>query len=59
MEYPVNDSIKEPTLYEINQETEEKKKSEIQPVIRNDSSTNVIRWGKENITKGQTFRIEW
>lgn len=59
MEYPVNDSIKEPVLYEINQETEEKKKSEIQPVIRNDSSTNVIRWGKENITKGQTFRIEW
>ena len=59
MEYPVNDSIKEPVLYEINQETEEKKKSEIQPVIRNSASTNVIRWGKENITKGQTFRIEW
>ena len=59
MEYPLNDSIKEPMLYEINQETEEKKQSEIKPVIRESGKTNVIRWAKEDITKGQTFRIEW
>ena len=59
MEYPTNDSIKEPELYEINQETEEKKKSNIQGVIREDGKTNVIRWPIEEITKGQTFRIEW
>ena len=59
MEYPVNDSISKPILYEINQETEEKKESEIQPVIRESGNTNVIRWSKEEITKGQTFRVEW
>jgi len=59
MEYPVSGSIHEPVLYEINQETEEKKRSEIQPVIRENGSTNIIRWAKEEITKGQTFRIEW
>ncbi|MGI0026740.1 MAG: adenylate/guanylate cyclase domain-containing protein [Nitrosopumilaceae archaeon] len=59
MEYPVNDSIHEPILYEINQETEEKKKSDIIPVIRANGSTNIVRWAKEDITKGQTFRIEW
>jgi hypothetical protein len=59
MEYPVDDSIREPVLYEINQETEEKKKSGIKPVMRKSGKTNVMRWAKEDITKGQTFRIEW
>jgi Adenylate and Guanylate cyclase catalytic domain len=59
MEYPLNDSIKEPILYEINQETDEKKKSNILGVIRQNGNNNIIRWGLENITKGQTFRIEW
>ncbi len=59
MEYPVNDSIKTPILYEINQETEEKKESEIKPVIRESGVTNIMRWSKEDIKKGQTFRIEW
>jgi hypothetical protein len=59
MEYPTNDSTKEPVLYEINQETEEKKISNIQGVIRNDRNTNIIRWAIPEITKGQTFRIEW
>lgn len=58
MEYPAH-SFSEPVLYEINQETEEKKKSEIKPVIRENGDTNVIRWSKEEITKGQTFRVEW
>ena len=59
MEYPLNDSIREPMLYEINQESEEKTNSDIKPTIRENGSTNVIRWAKEDITKGQTFRIEW
>ena len=58
MEYPSH-SFSEPVLYEINQETEEKKKSDIKPVIRENGSTNVIRWAKEEVTKCQTFRVEW
>ncbi|MDE1868069.1 MAG: hypothetical protein KGI08_10235, partial [Thaumarchaeota archaeon] len=59
VEYPIDDSVHEPTLYEINQETEEKKKANIQGVIRQDGNTSIIRWPIEEITKGQTFRIEW
>jgi hypothetical protein len=59
MEYPVNDFIKEPVLYEINQETEEKKISNTKGVLREGEHTNTVRWPMEHITKGQTFRIEW
>lgn len=59
IEYPVNDSIKEPVLYEVNQETEEKTKSNISGVVRESGNTNIIRWAIEGITKGQNFRIEW
>ncbi|HJT10155.1 MAG TPA: adenylate/guanylate cyclase domain-containing protein [Candidatus Nitrosotalea sp.] len=59
IEYPINDSVQEPVLYEVNQETEEKKKSNISGVIRESGETNVIRWAIEGITKGQNFRIEW
>jgi len=59
LEYPINGKIKDPVLYEINQETEEKKKSKIQPDIRKADDMKVARWAKTDITKGQTFRIEW
>lgn len=59
MRYPADGTIKEPVLYEINQETEEKKKSNIIPNIRQDGNENVIRWEKSDLIKGQTFRIEW
>ena len=59
MEYPENGDIKDPMLYEINQETEEKKKSKIQPTVRKADGKNIARWAKVDITKGQTFRIEW
>lgn len=59
IEYPVNDSVKEPVLYEVNQETEEKTKSNISGVVRESGNTNIIRWAIEGITKGQNFRIEW
>lgn len=51
-------SIK-PAIYEINQETEEKKISKIRPVTRIDDDGYVLRWAKNSITKGQTFRLEW
>lgn len=59
IEYPENGKIKELTLYEINQETEEKKKSKIRPVIRHVGNINRARWAKTDIIKGQTFRLEW
>lgn len=59
VEYPVDKTIKEPVFYEINQETDEKKKSTIVPVIRKDDSTCLARWAKKDVKKGQTFRIEW
>ena len=59
MEYPADGSMKEPVLYEINQETEAKKNSSIKPTVRKNDGTSVIRWAKQNIAKGQTFRIEW
>jgi len=58
MEYPANGSFKEPILYEMNQETEEKKKK-IAGVTRKDGPINITRWAKQEITKGQTFRVEW
>ena len=59
VEYPANGTIKEPIFYEINQETEEKKKSKILPAIRKNGDNYLARWAKADITKGQTFRIEW
>lgn len=59
MEYPKNCQIKEPVLYDINQETEEKTKSKVIPMIRDAGETMIIRWIKNETGKGQTFRIEW
>lgn len=59
MEYPNIKSIKKPVLYEVNQETEQKKLAKLQPVIRKNGRTSVARWAKEDIAKGQTFRLEW
>lgn len=59
MEYFKNSQIKEPVLYDINQETEEKTKSKNIPVIRDNEETIIIRWVKTELSKGQTFRIEW
>ena len=59
MEYPKNLQMKEPVLYDINQETEEKTKSKNIPVMRDTGETMIIRWVKTELSKGQTFRIEW
>ena len=57
--YPLNTGINRPILYEISQETEEKKQSSLSPVIEQDKNYELVRWEISNITKGQTFRIEW
>ena len=59
LDYPNNGEIKEPAFYEINQETDEKTKSNIVPTIRNSSDRSVARWAIQGIKKGQTYRIEW
>ena len=56
--YPNRSGIK-PTVFEINQETEEKTLSKVQPTMRKDYDVYVSRWARNNIVKGQTFRIEW
>ncbi len=59
MEYPNDKLIKKPILYEVNQETEQKKLAKIQPTVRKNGKKFIARWAREGITKGQTFRIEW
>ena len=59
IEYPKNGTIKDPVFYEIDQETEEKRKSKIKPTIRKSGEMNVARWSTTKIAKGQTFRVEW
>lgn len=58
IEYPNDPSI-DIVAYEINQETEEKTRSKVQPTVRKTENGYIARWSKQNITKGQTFRIDW
>ena len=57
--YPLDKGIKQPTLYEIHQETEERSKSDIKPTIEKNDNHEVLRWEMIDIPKGKTFRIEW
>jgi len=59
IEYPNSSSAAiSPIIYDVNQETEEKKKlMALRPLITGNSC--IARWSNENVVKGQTFRIEW
>ncbi len=57
--YPLNQGILTPTLYEINQETDQKTPSQIKPAIEKTDTHEVARWQIPNLTKGKTLRIEW
>jgi hypothetical protein len=57
--YPADSQIKQVDIYEINQEKEEKIKSQISPVKESTGKNLVVRWAKKDIAKGQTIRIEW
>ncbi len=57
--YPQNHDIQQPILYEINQETEAKSKSNIEPTIDSNDKFVTVKWRMTDIPKGETFRIEW
>jgi len=56
---PKNYDIQQPILYEINQETEAKSKSNIEPTIDSNDKFETVKWSFTDIPKGETFRIEW
>ncbi|RJQ26776.1 hypothetical protein C4565_06220 [Candidatus Parcubacteria bacterium] len=49
----------QPTIYYINQETEEKTKSEIQPTIQQNGDYLVANYVRNENIKGETIRLEW
>ena len=57
--YPLDKGIKQPTLYEISQETEARSKSDIKPSIEKSDQHEILRWEMTDIPKGKTYRIEW
>jgi hypothetical protein len=58
MDYPAEVT---PTVWEVNLESEEKKKAKNQPVIvqSNSSDRKIFRWARKEISPGQSFRFEW
>ena len=59
IEYPKNGKIKEPLLFTINQESDEKTKSDLEPIIENNGGNEKRTWQIKESVKGQTFRLEW
>jgi hypothetical protein len=64
MDYPAH--MSGPVAYEVNLETDEKKKCKTQPTLEKtnvgnyaNSNRNLARWVKKDITEGQSFRFEW
>jgi len=57
--YPVNGCECKPVLYDVNQETEKKTKSKIQPVIEKKGNFYLAKFSKDEYNKGETIRIEW
>lgn len=54
-----NFSIKNPTLFHVNQETEEKTESKITPFVSKENEIVTKKWEINKASKGQTFRVEW
>jgi len=48
-----------PVIYEINQEMDEKRKSDIQPSLEKYGDHIVARFSREENHKGDTIRLEW
>ena len=57
--YPDTGEVKPPKLFEIHQETEDKRELDTSPKIKNDSTHKTYSWSMDNVKKGKTFRIEW
>lgn len=58
-EYTLNGSIISPVLFDLNQETEQKKLSKIIPTITKSNQTILMEWNFENFFRGSTLRLEW
>ncbi|NIU88021.1 MAG: hypothetical protein GWN56_12315 [Nitrosopumilaceae archaeon] len=59
IDYPLDNSIKTPKLYLINQETEEKTPLDKEPNESEKDGKKELKWELTENIKGQTFRIEW
>jgi len=57
--YPTDWSECMPVVYDINQETEAKIKSENQPQIEKNARYNIARYQRDENIKGETIRLEW
>jgi len=57
--YPANDFECNPVIYEINQETEKKIKSKIQPTIERVGDYCICHFVSEKNKRGNNVRIEW
>ena len=54
-----NSSIQSPTLFNVNQETEEKTESNFIPIVIKKNEEITKTWEINRVAKGQTFRVEW
>lgn len=58
IDYPA--SIKSPVVSEVNLETEEKKRSKVQPAVaRGGKGRCTAKWSRKDISPGLSFRFEW
>lgn len=53
-----NTQIK-PNLFEINQETEQKKTLQFPPQVTQSNEKTILKWEFENLACGYTLRLEW
>jgi hypothetical protein len=58
-EYPKSMKDCQPTIYYINQETDEKTKSETDLIIEETPDCFITRYNKDENLKGETLRLEW
>jgi len=57
--YPNSPKINGVILYTINQETDEKIKSKVLPIIEKNDESITATWDTKDNIKGKTYRIEW
>ncbi|HVX01755.1 MAG TPA: hypothetical protein VHA09_01230 [Nitrososphaera sp.] len=57
MDFP--DDIKTPTIYEVNLETEETKKTRLQPSTIVQNGRIKAKWSVKDVTPGRSFRFQW
>lgn len=54
-----DDAQIQPRLYEVNQETEQKKTMTVSPHTTHADNRTSLRWEFENLSRGHTLRLEW